>query len=373
MKNIKPQIKSKTRVKSMFDFMKEDDSQRDLPQNSSVSTSNTLNDANVADSANGGYTGTKEVIFVNVSEPTEQDNASPSLNDASDSVDEMSGTNARSVRQPSEKNGVVVLKRTRGDIVVDSQNTDDDEEVEQEQPVRAKKSNIVEIKSQTYNGQGGQAFQKKSFKQYMQGVGVKIAQGWDSFIHKKGAVRFLAIGTMFIVLAVVLMFYASANRTDIKDLVNSTCRAFIYQTGEINGAGSYKTIKVSELAKNSPSEKLSRNYSFIDFTGKDKKKAISINSLDMAIYTATADVTVVVNLTIYYGEEEYLSLDAVIKPKQRVGVAVKFDLSGQSIDFKGQTSIRVTFDCYDSTNYSNFGENAERINPQFVVYNLSYR
>ncbi len=277
----------------------------------------------------------------------------------------------------TNSNGVVVLKRTRGEVSVDGNKHGKDRKGEDDAvaaaPAVVKKRNIVEVESKTYDGSAPAAAEKVTFKQYMKGVGVKIARGWDSFIHRKGAVRFLALCAVFVVLVVVMIIYASANRTNIKDIFGDTCRAFVYETGEVTGTGSYKKIETSELAKDIPNEKYARNYQFIEFTGKDMGKTIPLEKIEFGIYTDDPNLRVLVKLTIYYGDTPHLTLNLSETPAQRVGTRVLFQLSNQGIDFKGETTIKVEFACYDKTEYGNFGESADKINPAFVIYNLNYR
>ncbi len=343
MKKVKAQIKSNTRVKSMLDFSDDEEN-----VNSDVIAKNddipAQNDANIVE--NGSI---------------------PAQND-----------NVKGNGVVAQSNGVVVLNRKRGDVVVSGPAEDEtDERVSAEADV-PKSCHIVEVESKTYGDADadvdGQAVRgKRTFKDYMKSAGTTIAQGWDTFINKKGAVRFLAIIAVFIILTIALVIYSASQRTNFKDIINGTCYAFVYDAGEITGAGSYNKVKIDTLTKNTPSEKMCKNYSTLELIGKNKKKSINIETISFGLYTGSADVTIVIDLAIYVGEEKIWALDAPksVDAKQRIGNGVEFKI-GQSFDFRGATSIRMTFACYDTTAFGKFGTDADRINPQFAIYKLAY-
>lgn len=343
MKKVKAQIKSNTRVKSMLDFSDDEEN-----VNSDVIAKNddipAQNDANIVE--NGSI---------------------PAQND-----------NVKGNGVVAQSNGVVVLNRKRGDVVVSGPTEDEtDERVSAEADVPQVR-HVVEVESKTYDGAdddaGGQAVRsKRTFKEYMKNAGATIAQGWDTFINKKGAVRFLAIIAVCIMLTIALVIYSAAHRTNFKDIVNGTCYAFVYDAGEITGAGSYNKVKIDTLTKNTPSEKMCKNYSTLELIGKNKKKSINIETISFGLYTGSADVTIVIDLAMYIGEEKIWALDAPksIDAKQRIGNGVEFKI-GQSFDFRGATSIRMTFACYDTTAFGKFGTDTDRINPQFAIYKLAY-
>lgn len=438
MKNVKPQIKSKTKVKSMFDFMREENTKMGQTPDSQVlqdatkgATQTTSVGGATTKTAKRGKPTAAQVDETPVAIQPQESNEPANIQcerkgvkpiikngyvrdrgeiEEAGKIDEFEDDEVEAVSDietgkidtannievqqqeldeyvvksdkpeggaQTNSNGVVVLKRTRGEVSVDGNKRGKDSKDEDEAVAAAsavvKKRNIVEVDSKTYDGSAPVAAEKVTFKQYMKGVGVKIARGWDSFIHRKGAVRFLALCAVFVVLAVVMIIYASANRTNIKDIFGDTCRAFVYQTGEATGAGSYKKIETSELAKDLPNDKYARNYQFIEFAGKDLGKTIPLEKIEFGIYTDDPNLQVLVKLTIYYGDTVHLTLNLSETPAQRVGTRVLFQLSNQGIDFKGETTIKVEFACYDKTEYGKFGTSADKINPAFVIYNLNYR
>ena len=361
MKKVKAQIKSETRVKSMLDFSNDEEN-----VNSGVIAKNDNIPAK-----NGAKVAPKGGI--------------PAQNDGNDGViinGKSDKNNAKSVGKRSAgesiensdvegNNGVVVLNRKRGDVVVSGQVEDEADEPISAEAKAPKSRHFVEVESKTYGGADDGADEqsgrdKKSFKDYMKSAGTTIAQGWDTFINKKGAVRFLAIIVVCVMLTIALIIYSSAQRTNFKDIVNGTCY-------EVTGAGSYNKIKIDALTANTPSEKMCKNYSTLELVGKNKKKSVNIEAITFGLYTDTANVTIAIELAFYVGEERIWALDAqkTMAVKQRIGNGVRFDI-GQSFDFHGATRICMTFTCYDTTAYGKFGTDAERINPQFTLYKLAY-
>lgn len=116
-----------------------------------------------------------------------------------------------------------------------------------------------------------------------------------------------------------------------------------------------------------------KNYSAIELIAKEKNKAINFDTVSFGLYTASADVTMVINIEFYVNEERVWTLESpkTISPKQRVGNGVDFQV-GQSFNFHKGTYIRLTFACYDTAEFEKHGTDATLINPQFAVYKLAY-
>ena len=381
MKKIKAQIKSEKRVKSMLDFSNNDEIIKDdiLAENDSIPAQNDTNvveNDNIPTKKEKSTTQKKSTTKRTKSVNKSDDLVMQSVDDDVVKDDEAIAKDGEQKDLSQNSNGVIVLNRKRGDVVVSGQDGEDADELGVEIDV-PKARHIVEIESKTYGDVNDADIQasdeKRTFKDYINRAGTTIAQGWDTFINRKGAVRFLAIIAVCVMLTLALIIYSATQRTNFKDIINGTGTAFVYDAGETVGAGKTVEIKVDDLTKSTPSEKLCKNYRTIELVGKNKKKAINIDTITFGLYTSSANVMLVVNIEIYVGENKAWTLETPRETllEQRIGKGVEFEI-GQSFDFRGATYIRMTFECYNAVDYINYGSDATRTNPQFAIYKLAY-
>ena len=315
-KNIRPIINSETRVKSMFDFMKEEEN------------ADAQNVVNVGD--------------IDSKESTTGDSTKPN-------------------------NGAVILQRSRGDVVVDNTESKDDALVDSNSRGKA---SFVEIQSETYDGQPKEV-KKITVKEWFQNLGVKIAQGWDNFIHKKGAVRLLTIIAIMVILAIALSIYVAVTRTDIRDLFANQAKAFIMNEIDDSGNGYTQDIDISDLVKGEPASKNTAGYQQIEFLGKDINKDVYINRLAFYIYTETTDLTLNIKLTMYDGDEVIWEVKnaKTYDLGQRIAKRVTFDYIG-NVNITNNTRMVIEFEAIKTSDKNN--NIITNYDVDFSIFKLEY-
>ena len=346
-KKVSPMIKSQTRVKSMFAFMKEDNN-------------------NVYNNDINKFRNTK-----NNEDFNEDNNFNNEFNDneilsSSKQVDENASlqNDNTEVSETSNKGGAVVLQRSRGNVTINSSESNDEENKKQLNTNSSE--NFIEIQSNTFDGQVKTA-EKKTFKTWWQNLMQKMAQGWDSFIHKKGATRLLAIIVVLVVLVVAMIIYTATIRTSVKDLFLDNARAFIITESDESGTGTMTNFKIDDLMKGEPTAKNTAGYQFIDFYCKDLNEDVYINRLSFYIYTEFTDLTINAKLKVLNGEETvYQTVDAKrYDLNQRVAVKVSFNYVGNFTINENMTFV-LEFDAVKTSNI------ATPYDVEFSIFNLQY-
>ena len=346
-KKISPMIKSQTRVKSMFAFMKEDNNEvfnnvNDL-DNSAINKSGTNYEVN--DNFENEFNDNEITNDETTENATVQDN--DNVGDAT-----------------QNKSGAVVLQRSRGNVTINSNEVSNEEDTKTEKT--KSNENFIELQSDTFDGQVKTA-EKKTFKMWWQNLMQKMAQGWDSFIHKKGAMRLLAIIVVLVVLVIAMIIYTATIRTSVKDLFLDNARAFIITESDESGTGTMTNFKVDDLMKGEPTAKNTSGYQFVEFYCRDLDKDVYINRLSFYLYTECTDLTINAKLKIQNGSDIiYQTVDAKrYDLNQRVAIKVSFNYVGNFRITENMTFI-LEFDAVKTSDVNT------PYDAEFSIFNLQY-
>ncbi len=344
-KKITPIIKSPTRVKSMFAFM-HDDIKKMREEEHLDADINTVNVDN-------------EIQKIQEVEKVEEQDIENVQNGIVNSGEP------------------IILQRSRGDVTVDKTKNTDNVKIDKE-PVY-KSSKIVEIESKTYDGQPAVA-EKMTFKAWWKNLSVKVVQGWDRFIQKKGAVRFLVLLGIMVLLIIALLIYTAVIRTDFRDLFESPARAFVMSEADESGVGTMQDFTLKDLARAEPHTSNTAGFQYIDFYAQNLDRNIDIESIYFGLYTEFTDLTLLVSMTISYGEDVYLTIeDQRTDLSQRVGRRVTLRIN-QSIAVNSNMHIHLEFKGYRTSEYINAPEvNGEKdtsglsnYDVEFSIFDLQY-
>ena len=349
-KDFKPIIKSKKKVVSMFDFMK-DTKQNELYDN--VELQNNTNEEVKIINRQKFDAKIDDTDFEKEFEDEEIDISTP-VNDNISNIENL------------KKDEVVILSRGRDNVIVNKTTLD-----ENKQDAPQNSSNIVMVQSETYNGEKVVEKQKFSFKEWFKNLGVKTAQGWDNFIHKKGAVRFLAIASILVVLLIAVLIYTAVIKTNINNLFQSNVNAFVMGSNDESGDGKSVNVNLKDLSSDKISSKNTYGYQFIELNSKSIDEEIYINKFFFDIYTEYSDLTLDITLTIYDGEE---IVWAMSEPKkldigQRIGRRVSFDYIG-NITFKENVRFVIEFVGYKTSEKNN--DDKSNYDVAFSITNMNY-
>lgn len=327
MKNVKPIIKSQTRVKSMFAFLDEENDNKEKVDYNSVD---------------------------------EEQNASDEEMNVIEDVEEMES-------EPQKNDGPVVLKRGRGNKVVDK--VDKPLKTVAVEP-KKKPSKIVEVGSETYDGQPKEKV-KMTFAFWWKNLWLKLKSWWDLFIQKKGAIRFVIMLGVMIVVMLGIIIYSFVSRTSITDLFQNKTSAFVISENENSGQGSVQTLSLKDFTKDKVTNDNTQSFQYIDFYGKDLDKTKSLQSLNFIVKTIFEDVSLKISLEIYYANDMHL----MIEPKRvdlSKNVAKYVELKiDQSIKFDDTTVFRIIFDSVKTSDLNDILETPYDVD--FSVYKLTYR
>ena len=308
MKNIKPKIKSQTRVKSMFAFMHEDE--ENLPN--------------------------EDVKKVKIED---------SLNtDVVENVEQIEVVEEKTSNEP------VILSRSRGDFVIENKKKGKKQNDDQEQYEKPKSNKIVEVQSQTY-GDKPEKKEKLSFKEWWKQFGKKAKNGWHNFMSKKGAVRFVILLSIMVIVSLGLIIHALSNRTSINDLFKSKANIFVINESDNSGSGQAGQISFKYLTSEKATKNNTKAFQYIELLGKDLDKTKSMQNLMFNLKTTFEDVTVKVTLSIFYDDEVVPYFEST--PKQ-INLAKNKEYFvnlgiNQSIMFDENTRFVITIDSYKTS------------------------
>ncbi len=389
-----PIIKSRTRVKSMFAFMHEDENLEPsaFEQNNEniivKNSENLLEQSNEGVIEQNGEWGNEGAVAQsNVQESQSAFEQGDAQNDnliKEGAVEQNSASGATDAQSNeglaiASMGGAKILQRTRGNVTVDKSKSDGASTKIADEPIK-KMGNIVEVQSATY-GATPVAKQKVTFKMWWRNLGSRIAQGWDTFIHKKGAVRFLVLLAIMVILLVALLIYTAVIRTDFGDLFKSPARAFVMsETGE-SAEGRMQDFSINALTDANPKNSNTAGFQYIDFTGKDLDRSYDIRSIYFRLYTEYDNLTLLISMTVYYGhtdengdytETEYLSIENQrVDMPQRVGKAVNLRIN-QSLEINSNMRLHLEFTAIETDDYVDNNATQTPYDVEFSIFDMQY-
>ena len=335
MKNIKPKIKSQTRVKSMFAFMHEDENE--LPNQEAINVDRLENLQNA-------------------------------------SVNEQKVIEEQTIKEEKEEkslNEPVILSRTRGDKIIESKKKEKKQNFSDEQLEKPKSNKIVEVQSRTY-GEKPEIKEKLTFKEWWKQLEVKIKNGWHNFIQKKGAVRFVILLSIMVIVSLGLIIHTLTNRTSINDLFQSKANAIVLDKSQNGGSEQLKQISLKSLKADKATKNNTMCYQQIELFGKDLDKTKSMQRLMFNLKTTFEDVTIKISLSIFYEDEITPYFEST--PKE-IAIAknkvyyVNLNIN-QSIMFDKNTKFVITLDSYKTSDLNVGVPTPYDVN--FSIYALDY-